>query len=248
MPFTFAHAAYAYPIKRTAPRLFSPTGLVLGSMAPDFEYFVNLEPHVTIGHSVWGLLLHALPLSVLLAILFHQVVKRQLAVHLPAAFGLDQRAYQLLGKTGKLTSGTTWLLFLPSVAAGFLTHVVLDAFTHQSGFAVLRWPQLQETALLSLPLYKCLQHGLSLFGLLVIAYVIAAALWRASTERVIMPVVSARRKISYWLLAVVVAALVTAIKLIAADSGNTLGILVVAPLSGFCLGLVLSSILFKRRT
>ncbi|SEP14833.1 DUF4184 family protein [Paenibacillus sp. OV219] len=55
MPFTFAHPAYALPLKFINPRYLSATGLVLGSMAPDFEYFLTLEPHQTIGHSFSGL-------------------------------------------------------------------------------------------------------------------------------------------------------------------------------------------------
>ncbi|MFC4101413.1 DUF4184 family protein [Paenibacillus xanthanilyticus] len=247
MPFTFAHPAFALPIKRTAPRYLSTTGLVLGSMAPDFEYFANLEPHATIGHSVWGLLLHALPLSVLLAALFHLVVKKQLALHLPSVFALDRRAYRLLGPW-KLNTLRAWIVFLCSVIIGFLTHVVLDAFTHQSGYTVLRWPLLQQPALFGLPLYKCLQHGLSLTGLLFLAFLTAAALRRAKTDQVSLPVVSSRRKARFWLMAVLVAAIVAAVKLIVSDSGNTLGILVVSPLSGFCLGLVVSSIVFGRRS
>nr|WP_148927180.1 DUF4184 family protein [Paenibacillus methanolicus] len=246
MPFTFAHPAFALPIKKAAPRLLSATGLVLGSMAPDFEYFVNLEPHATIGHSAWGLLLHALPLSVLFAFLFHLIVKTQLALHLPSALALDRRAYRLLG-TWKLNTLRAWIVFLYSVAIGFITHVVLDAFTHQSGYVVLHWPLLREPALFGLPVFKCLQHGLSLIGLIFVAFLTISALLRAKTDHVSMPFVSARRKACFWIVAVLVAALVAIIKLVVSESGNTLGILVVAPLSGSCLGLVVSSVIFGRR-
>lgn len=246
MPFTFAHAAYAFPIKSAAPRLLSRTGLVLGSMAPDFEYFLHLEPHATIGHYAWGYLLHAAPLSVLFAFLFHIVVKRQLALHLPNRYELDKRAYRLLERWS-LRSWNDWSVFLVSVAIGFLTHIVLDAFTHQSGYAVLRWSLLSEQVLFGLPLYKCLQHGLSLLGLFIIAITIVLALARTKAGRVEMPTVDSRRKIMFWSSAAFVAALVTVIKLVVSGEGNLLGSLVVAPLSGFCLGLVLTSFVFGRR-
>lgn len=59
MPFTISHAIYAIPIRHIMPKYFSVMGLILGSMSPDFEYFIYLEPYVTIGHSIQGLLFQA---------------------------------------------------------------------------------------------------------------------------------------------------------------------------------------------
>jgi hypothetical protein len=50
LPFTFAHPSSSFPIKCIKPRYFSLVGLILGSMSPDFEYFIALEPYQIIGH------------------------------------------------------------------------------------------------------------------------------------------------------------------------------------------------------
>ena len=56
MPFTFAHPAAIIPINSRFKSKFCLTGLVLGSMAPDFEYFIRLKPYSAYGHNLIGFL------------------------------------------------------------------------------------------------------------------------------------------------------------------------------------------------
>src|SRR5690554_5675281 len=111
MPFTFAHPAVAIPFKYMSPQYFSLTGLVLGSMAPDFEYYFRLERYQSIGHSLPGLFLHALPVSIFLAVIFHYMIKESLALHLTSLFNLNERAYNIVGNW-KLNSIHAWIVFL----------------------------------------------------------------------------------------------------------------------------------------
>lgn len=46
MPFTFAHPATVLPFAKKHSKHISVTALILGSMAPDFEYFCTLDPMV----------------------------------------------------------------------------------------------------------------------------------------------------------------------------------------------------------
>lgn len=161
MPFTFAHPLYAFPLRSLKPAYFSLTGLILGSMAPDFEYFIALEPYQRIGHTHAGLLLEAVPLSVLFALLFHRIIRLPLAVHLPSIFGLDSRAYELL-RPWTMNSILHWVVFVISVTIGFYSHLFVDHFTHQSGFFVERFPLLRHS-FAGIPLFKIAQHSL-LFG------------------------------------------------------------------------------------
>ncbi|MBA2937416.1 DUF4184 family protein [Paenibacillus sp. CGMCC 1.16610] len=129
MPFTFAHPTYAFPIKLISPRWLSTTGLVLGSMAPDFEYFLALEPHQVIGHSFAGLFLQGIPLCLLFAYLFHFYVKESLVLHLPSILNINRRGYDLLS-SWRLRTFSDWFVYVLSVIIGFLSHITLDAFTH----------------------------------------------------------------------------------------------------------------------
>ena len=42
MPFTFAHPAIVLPFYKK-PKFFSMTTLIIGSMSPDFEYFLRMK-------------------------------------------------------------------------------------------------------------------------------------------------------------------------------------------------------------
>ncbi|RIX60558.1 DUF4184 family protein [Paenibacillus nanensis] len=247
MPFTFAHPLYAAPLKLAKPGLFSLTGLTLGSMSPDFEYFIALEPYQTIGHSLTGLLFQALPLCILFALLFHHVVKRPLAEHLPSVLGLDERARRLVRLyPWEMSGGTRWFLFLLSVVIGFFSHLFVDAFTHEHGIVVTRWSLLREEVL-GMPVYKLLQHGLSLLGLLGIAVFVFAALRGAGAGEPAGYAGGAGygSKIRYWGVTAAVIVITVCVKLIFSPGGNLIGILVVSPITGFLLGLLVASAISK---
>lgn len=246
MPFTFSHPAYAVPLKYVLPGGLSVTGLILGSMAPDFEYFILLEPHSMIGHSLWGLLLEAIPLSLLLAYIFHYVVKGQLILHLPSTAGLNGRAYRLYGEW-RLRGWRDWAGFIGSVIIGFFTHIFVDAFTHASGYFVLRYPILQESVLHRVPLYKVLQHSLSSMGLLLEVIIIINMLFRRYIKPAVrIPNIPRGQKLIFWLYVLIVAVCVTLLKLVMTGSTNLIGMLAVAPLSGAVLGIALASYITGR--
>jgi hypothetical protein len=200
LPFTFAHPAIVLPFWRV--RWLSFTALVFGSMAPDFEYFFRLRPYSAVSHTLVGLFVFDLPLSFLLALLFHRIVKRPLVACLPAPF--DRGLGYAAAKPWMIGSLRDGLVFSYSAVIGSLTHIVWDAFTHQGAFMVSRLPLLQQRvplplAGLDIPVYKLLQHGSTLIGL----SLIALALWRMVHRGQAM-VVGGRRllvriKWMYWL-------------------------------------------------
>lgn len=241
MPFTFAHPIFALPFKYVKPKYFSVTGLILGSMSPDFEYFIMLEPYQSIGHSVTGLFLQAIPLCVILAVIFHSIVKECLVLHLPSNYNIDQRTYNTLSKWRLDPKG--WVVFILSVIIGFLTHVFIDGFTHFNGYFVERYPLLREQIIYNFPLYKILQHSFSAFGLLMLTWMIISSLYRYHEIVTTIPAVSTKQKIKFWTSVVVVAVTLTIMKLLFSSSRNKIGILVVSPITGMCLGILLVSII-----
>ncbi|MEJ8546022.1 DUF4184 family protein [Brevibacillus borstelensis] len=172
MPFTFAHPAIVLPLRGV--RRFSFLALVFGSMAPDFEYFLRLQPYSSVSHTWAGLFLFDLPMTFLLAVLFHGIVKRAVIAHLPAPF--DRGLLHWAEAPWALTSLRSFLVFCYSAVLGSVTHIVWDSFTHDGAFMVSRLPLLQqnaELAGLAIPVYKFFQHGSTLIGLLCIGIVIA---------------------------------------------------------------------------
>jgi len=61
MPFTLCHPALVVPLHRCVRRWTSLSALVIGSMAPDFVYFLPAGVDGVFSHSVPGLFLYCVP-------------------------------------------------------------------------------------------------------------------------------------------------------------------------------------------
>src|SRR5690606_4978909 len=132
MPFTFAHPLFALPLKRLAPGRLRATGLALGSMAPDLEYFARMETAQTIGHTYTGFFLMHLPVCAALALVAHRLLLPTLPLLMPAAGGLHRFGGSIQPRP--LRSSADWLHFTISLFIGFLTHLFMDGWTHGHTF------------------------------------------------------------------------------------------------------------------
>jgi len=83
MPFTFSHPAIVLPLKFLPKRWFSLTALVIGSLTPDFEYFIRMKVQSDFSHTFLGIFWFYLPLGILLAFIFHNTVRNSLFVNIP---------------------------------------------------------------------------------------------------------------------------------------------------------------------
>ncbi|WP_224999336.1 DUF4184 family protein [Cesiribacter sp. SM1] len=128
MPFTLAHPAGALPLKWIKKDWFSTTGLVVGSMAPDYEYFLKQYPSPSLGETLWGALLFDLPLALIVALIFHLLVKRPLIRNLPQPYDHRLSGYAQTSFLAYL--GKHWLVFVFSMLLGIASHFLLDWSTH----------------------------------------------------------------------------------------------------------------------
>jgi Domain of unknown function (DUF4184) len=69
VPFTFAHPAIIIPFKKWIKPL-SLTGLVAGSIAPDFEFFLKMKASENIGHHWFGIFTFDVPFAFYIINLF----------------------------------------------------------------------------------------------------------------------------------------------------------------------------------
>ena len=164
MPFTVAHAAAAPPLWRASGRRLVLSAVAVGSMAPDFEYFLHLRTHRTIGHTVLGLFLQCLPASLVVLALWHFLVKRPLAALLPprlAAVGAGERF------TFRPAGRFAWIC--ASILVGALSHLVWDSFTHSHGFVVERVDALDVYLGRGAHVYDVLQYLSGLAGMAFLA-------------------------------------------------------------------------------
>lgn len=167
MPFTLAHPAAAVPFRRWGLIL---SALVMGAVAPDFEYFVRLQPHGRFGHQMPWVLLITFPGALVALWVFHAGVKRGLVALLPLS---AQRRLQPYLGTFAFGGGRRFALIAASIAVGIGTHLLWDAFTHPDTILYQHWIWLQtriDSPALerSMPVYQILQLLSSLGGCLVL--------------------------------------------------------------------------------
>ena len=160
MPLTFAHPAAVLPFSRNS-KYVNFSAMVLGSMAPDFEYFLRGRPSAEIGHTLIGFVTFNLPIVVIIYFIYHTWIHKTLWSHLPSF--LQEAPAQKTSSPRLLNI----VVLLYSALFGMLTHVVWDSFTHLNGFMVRNLSILNYTVQ-NIPIYKLLQHGSTLVGLTII--------------------------------------------------------------------------------
>jgi len=135
-------------------------------MSPDFEFFLRMKVGENVGHHWYGIFLFDFPLSILLCLLFHNLIRNGLIENLSPWFSsrfwsarnLNWNQYALDHKLGLIIS----------IFIGILSHLLWDAFTHFDGEFVLLFPFLASDIPIGtfrLPIYLLLQILSSLVGL-----------------------------------------------------------------------------------
>jgi len=168
VPFTLAHSAAALPFRRT--RLI-PSALVIGTFAPDFEYFLHFSHSGRFGHTLVGSLVLTLPVALVVLWIFHAFVKVPAVMLLPDP--LQRRLAPHLAKF-HFRSAARFLLIVTSVLVGIATHLLWDSFTHSSSWLYSHWALLRQPLFLPVlgpvPRYKVFQHASSIIGMLILAF------------------------------------------------------------------------------
>ncbi len=132
MPMTFlSHQAVVLPLKVGAPRWFSGTALVLGSMAPDVEYHLRGYPSTTVSHTWPGQFTFCLPVTLILFLLVTRVIAEPVAANAPEVLGLRVRDYARL--RDQPATVAHWTRIVTSALIGSASHVALDEVTDRLG-------------------------------------------------------------------------------------------------------------------
>jgi hypothetical protein len=168
MPYTLSHAAAVLPFRRVGLLL---SAFVAGTFAPDFEYFLLLEPMTRYGHQWPGVLYFTLPAAIAALWIFHRFVKRPGSTLLPRA--VEERVQPYLTPF-PFGGPLRFLHIVLSATAGILSHLLWDSFTHYESWACRLWPHL---LLHHVPLdrfgvhrvYEFLQYFSTLTGLAALA-------------------------------------------------------------------------------
>lgn len=141
MPFTPAHPAILLALKPFKSIRFSWTALIIGSIIPDFEYFIWMSPSAFVSHTVLGILSFNLPMTFVMAFVWHQLLFPVLIPRLPF---FHQRIQLEEQPAFMVWIKKNWVLFIVSALMGILSHLVWDSFSHGNGYLVNRIPYLNE--------------------------------------------------------------------------------------------------------
>ena len=180
MPFTLSHAAAALPFRKLRP-LWS--ALVVGTFAPDFEYFLRISDEDHIGHHFPALLIFTLPSALIVLWLFETFVKKPAIELLPIGF---QRRLQGAWEPFSFAGMRRFLAIVGWIALGIGTHLLWDSFTHTQSWFWNHWAWLRQ--MVSVPwrepvmMNKLMQAATSVLG--IVAILIWLANWYRSTSPV----------------------------------------------------------------
>ena len=181
MPWTLVHPAAVLPLRKYCANRHLFGALVVGSISPDFGYYVGRFDIATTAHTLRGLLIVCLPTGLALLVLIR-------ILHGPVANLLPQphrQAILSLPRMPQLSNPIAVLCVSASIIIGAITHNLWDSFTHRTGYVVARWPPLQMPAFTlgvkTLRVFEVLQHASTAIGLII---VFAAYLrWLKGTDR-----------------------------------------------------------------
>jgi hypothetical protein len=237
VPFTFSHPAIILPLTFLPKRWFSLTGLVIGSLAPDFEYFLRMRIQSDFSHTLAGLFWFDLPLGLLLAFVFHNIVRNSLLENLPGF--LQSRFSDFRQFDWNRNFAKHWLVISISTLVGAASHIFWDSFTHDHGYFVKTLPVLTNTVKVlggEVPILKILQHASTLLG----AFVIAFAIYKMPTQKQDTTSLS----LKYWLIVAILTSLIIAIRLASGLELKQYGNVVVTAISAGLIALTLTPLLF----
>lgn len=237
MPFTFCHPAIVLPLNRI--KSLSITGLIAGSVAPDFEYFIRMSDKRVYTHNWSSVLWIDTPLALLLTFLFHIVVRNHLINNAPVLFQRRLKRYTYFNWFSYFKK--RWSIILICSIIGVYSHLIWDGFTHEGGYFVQHLPFLLTSfpvGSFQLEVPILLQVLSSLFGALVIFY----ALWQLPLDK---NTTVNKHYLPFWKWVSLLTVIIFTVRLFFGVSYE-IEDLVIPAISAFLIALILTSLFYKK--
>ncbi|KAF2510887.1 DUF4184 family protein [Flavobacterium zhairuonense] len=241
MPFTFAHPAIILPLKYFPKKWFSWTGLIIGSLAPDFEYFIRMKVQSKYSHTFSGIFWFDLPLTILLAFVFHNLIRNDLFLNLPIFFKSRTIAFTEFNWPNYFSRNL--FIVLLSAIIGIASHLFWDAFTHENGYFAIHIPKLRDTFVLfgnKVTFWKAAQHLSTIIGAFLIIIVFLKLPKKHCHQ--------SRLNSKYWILIIVASTIIFGLRFLVSLNIKAYGNIIVSLISSFLLSLIISSLLIKSES
>jgi len=218
VPFTFSHPAAVLPLAFIQKKWLSVTGLVIGSITPDFEYFFNMEQDSIYSHTWAGIFWFDLPLALIIVYLYNSLVRKSLIENLPQF--LNTRFSRFESSSRNLNNIKDFAVVVFSLITGITSHIIWDKITHKT----VRLIDEQEH-------YNAFWEANSVIGAVIIAAVILNMPRGRKTQKSSI--------LFYWLMISIITTSIIYIRFLATTEFRDLG---VSAISGFFIGLVATSV------
>ena len=241
MPFTFSHPAIILPLTFLPRKWFSLTGLVIGSLTPDFEYFIRMRIQSNYSHTISGLFWFDLPLGIILAFIFHNIVRDSFLVNLPNL--LKSRFSNFMQFEWNNYFKNNWFIVIISILTGAASHLFWDSFTHEHGYFVRTIPALSNSIDFfgnHVPAVKILQHSSTIIG----GITILIAMLKITPEKTII----GKSNFKYWGILISLSIAIITFRLIFGLDYKLLGHFIVTSISAGLISLILTPLLMNRKT
>lgn len=238
MPFTFSHPAIVLPLTYLPKKWFSLTGLIIGSLTPDFEYFLRMRVESYYSHTIGGIFWFDLPLGLLLSFIFHDLVRNSLFGNLPIF--LKSRFTTFKNFAWNKYFIRNWLIVIVSIFIGTVSHIFWDSFTHTNGYFVEAIPALKNKVEFfgeQIPSFKIFQHSSTLIGGLVIVF----AIYKLPTNKPKNENVN----LKYWIIIIGLTLVIVAIRLLQGLELKQYGSLIVTAISAGMISLIIAPWLIR---
>lgn len=207
MPITFSHPAIVLPAKYLPERWVSMTGLIVGSITPDFEYFIRMKVESIYSHTLAGMFWFDLPLAFLLTFLYHNIIRNPFIYNAPAF--LRKRLFPYRSFNWPNYFRLNYFRVIICLLIGIASHIFWDAFTHPHGDFVRISPLLRgSTLLMGYPILnsRILQYVSTIVGALIVFYAVMRM-----PQSAIAP--KSKNQTYYWLIVIGIALIATNLRI-----------------------------------
>ena len=240
MPFTFSHPAIVLPLAKYFGRYISLTGLIIGSLIPDFEYFFRMKIQSNFSHTIGGLFYLNLPVGIIFAFIFHNLIRNTLYDNLPWEFRKRLEIFKACNWNDYFRH--CYLIVIISVLVGAASHLLWDSFTHMNGYSVQIFSFLRETIKIAghdIQFYKLLQHFSTLIGGLYIAFTFYKLPTNETSKQ--------KTNLRYWFTSFAIVVLIVFIRLAFTTEKNIIGQLLVTTISAILIALMILPTFTRKR-
>lgn len=239
MPFTFSQPAAILPFSYLPKKYVSFTGLVVGSMIPDLEYFIHFSDTSYVSHTWAGLFWFDLPAALITCFIFHNLVRNELILHLPKPLLL--RCVHCLSFNWNAWFRKKWLAIIFCIMVGTATHIIWDYLTHETTSSIEQTSYIQNK---SIPgkntVVYYLYWGLnSVIGMALLA----GAFWKMPHPEQ-REIVSPSKK-NYWSLILIISSVIVLIRVLI-NSNLNLVVFVDSCIAAFLIALLITSVVMRR--